>query len=315
MFLPDMPERGRASGLVGPRSRGPMLTRRLRIGSSPRWAASRDRHRPSRNRSARSPTPVAGRCCELVWDAERPASELADARRAAPSPPPASTSSSCATPASCRCGSTRNRRLYRADLAPGRAGRRRSSTSSGPPPCSAPAEPPPRPPVTSRHPAQAALVKLVAQELVHPRTGRPGLYELLVRPGAVRALDGRGRRRSTRVPGGTIRWTHANGDTCSGTYVELVPARRVVFTLRVGARRGRASHPGRPPSRSTSSRPRRRHPAAARPPRTGRPDGRRAHGGGATTSTGCAGGHRRQPRTGPVRGHPRPHPAELGVRA
>ena len=32
------------------------------------------------------------------------------------------------------------------------------------------------------------------------------------------------------TPGGQIRWTHANGDTCSGTFVELVPFRRVVFT-------------------------------------------------------------------------------------
>ncbi|HEX6422177.1 MAG TPA: SRPBCC family protein [Acidimicrobiales bacterium] len=30
--------------------------------------------------------------------------------------------------------------------------------------------------------------------------------------------------------GGTIRWTHENGDTCSGRFVELVPARRIVFT-------------------------------------------------------------------------------------
>lgn len=30
--------------------------------------------------------------------------------------------------------------------------------------------------------------------------------------------------------GGTIRWTHDNGDTCSGRFVELVPARRIVFT-------------------------------------------------------------------------------------
>jgi uncharacterized protein YndB with AHSA1/START domain len=30
--------------------------------------------------------------------------------------------------------------------------------------------------------------------------------------------------------GGRIRWTHANGDSCSGTFVELVPARRIVFT-------------------------------------------------------------------------------------
>lgn len=31
-------------------------------------------------------------------------------------------------------------------------------------------------------------------------------------------------------PGGAIRWTHANGDSCSGRFVELVPARRIVFT-------------------------------------------------------------------------------------
>ena len=31
-------------------------------------------------------------------------------------------------------------------------------------------------------------------------------------------------------PGGVVRWTHASGDTCAGEYVELVPARRVVFT-------------------------------------------------------------------------------------
>lgn len=31
-------------------------------------------------------------------------------------------------------------------------------------------------------------------------------------------------------PGGTIRWTHHNGDSCEGHYVELVPARRIVFT-------------------------------------------------------------------------------------
>lgn len=31
-------------------------------------------------------------------------------------------------------------------------------------------------------------------------------------------------------PGGTIRWTHANGDSCAGSFVELVPARRIVFT-------------------------------------------------------------------------------------
>lgn len=32
------------------------------------------------------------------------------------------------------------------------------------------------------------------------------------------------------VPGGALRWTHENGDSVVGTFVELVPARRIVFT-------------------------------------------------------------------------------------
>ena len=31
-------------------------------------------------------------------------------------------------------------------------------------------------------------------------------------------------------PGGTVRWTHPNGDTVSGRYVEVDPPRRIVFT-------------------------------------------------------------------------------------
>ena len=34
------------------------------------------------------------------------------------------------------------------------------------------------------------------------------------------------------VPGGVVRWTHPNGDSCSGTYVEVVRPTRVVFTYR-----------------------------------------------------------------------------------
>lgn len=30
--------------------------------------------------------------------------------------------------------------------------------------------------------------------------------------------------------GGTITWTHANGDTVAGAFVELIPGRRIVFT-------------------------------------------------------------------------------------
>jgi uncharacterized protein YndB with AHSA1/START domain len=71
-------------------------------------------------------------------------------------------------------------------------------------------------------------VKLVVQELtVHAPA--EVLYELLTDPELFvqwmaddATLDPR--------PGGTVRWTHANGDTCAGEYVELVPGRRVVFT-------------------------------------------------------------------------------------
>ena len=71
-------------------------------------------------------------------------------------------------------------------------------------------------------------MKLGAQQVVVDAPAEV-VYELLVDPeGFVTwmaeeaVLDARA--------GGAIRWTHANGDTCSGTYVELVPPRRVVFT-------------------------------------------------------------------------------------
>jgi uncharacterized protein YndB with AHSA1/START domain len=32
------------------------------------------------------------------------------------------------------------------------------------------------------------------------------------------------------TPGGVVRWTHPNGDTVSGRYVEVDPPRRLVFT-------------------------------------------------------------------------------------
>ncbi len=71
-------------------------------------------------------------------------------------------------------------------------------------------------------------MKLVAQELVIDAPVAE-VYRLLVDPElfvqwmAVEAtLDPR--------PGGTVAWTHANGDRCAGEYVEVVPERRVVFT-------------------------------------------------------------------------------------
>jgi uncharacterized protein YndB with AHSA1/START domain len=71
-------------------------------------------------------------------------------------------------------------------------------------------------------------MKLVTQRLV---IGAPpaDVYEMLVDPELFvqwMAVDAT----LDPTPGGRIRWTHANGDTCSGTYVELVPHRRVVFT-------------------------------------------------------------------------------------
>lgn len=33
------------------------------------------------------------------------------------------------------------------------------------------------------------------------------------------------------TPGGPLRWRHVNGDSVIGSFVELVPARRVVFTF------------------------------------------------------------------------------------
>jgi uncharacterized protein YndB with AHSA1/START domain len=48
----------------------------------------------------------------------------------------------------------------------------------------------------------------------------PALFGLWMADGA--ALD--------PTPGGIVRWTHPNGDTVSGRYVEVDPPRRLVFT-------------------------------------------------------------------------------------
>jgi uncharacterized protein YndB with AHSA1/START domain len=71
-------------------------------------------------------------------------------------------------------------------------------------------------------------MKLVTQQLVIEAPAST-IYEMLVEPQLFvqwMAVDAT----LDPNPGGRIRWTHANGDTCSGTYVELVPHRRVVFT-------------------------------------------------------------------------------------
>lgn len=71
-------------------------------------------------------------------------------------------------------------------------------------------------------------MKLVAQELT---IAAPAIvvYELFTDPAAFgewMAADAT----LEPVTGGQVRWTHANGDTVSGRYLELVPHRRIVFT-------------------------------------------------------------------------------------
>ena len=76
-------------------------------------------------------------------------------------------------------------------------------------------------------------------------------------------------------PGGTIRWTHANGDACVGQLrrARARPPHRV--HLRMGTARRRACHPGSTTVEISLERPARGHRPAARTPRPRRPDGRR----------------------------------------
>jgi uncharacterized protein YndB with AHSA1/START domain len=71
-------------------------------------------------------------------------------------------------------------------------------------------------------------VKLLGQELVIHASATE-IYRMLIEPHLFvqwMAVDAS----LDPVVGGAVRWTHANGDTCSGHYLELVPDRRVVFT-------------------------------------------------------------------------------------
>ena len=111
-------------------------------------------------------------------------------------------------------------------------------------------------------------------------------------------------------PGGLVRWTHANGDTCRGEFVELVPHRRVVFSY--GWERAEV---GVPPGSTTveidldptgdgGTRLRLVHRGL-----DGR-DGGRARGRmAALPRSAASGSRRRRPRAGPVRigagAHPR----------
>jgi uncharacterized protein YndB with AHSA1/START domain len=71
-------------------------------------------------------------------------------------------------------------------------------------------------------------MKLAVQELVvHAPIEQ--LFELLVDP-ELFVLWMADDATLDPVPGGVVRWTHPNGDCCSGTYVEVVRPHRVVFT-------------------------------------------------------------------------------------
>ena len=71
-------------------------------------------------------------------------------------------------------------------------------------------------------------MKLAVQELVvHAPIEQ--LFELLVDP-ELFVLWMADDATLDPVPGGVARWTHPNGDSCSGTYVEVVRPNRVVFT-------------------------------------------------------------------------------------
>ena len=71
-------------------------------------------------------------------------------------------------------------------------------------------------------------MKLAVQELVvHAPIEQ--LFELLVDP-ELFVLWMADEATLDPVAGGVVRWTHPNGDSCSGTYVEVVRPSRVVFT-------------------------------------------------------------------------------------
>lgn len=71
-------------------------------------------------------------------------------------------------------------------------------------------------------------MKLAVQELVI-HAAREDVFAMFVEPERfVRwmAVDAT----LDAVPGGVVRWRHANGDTCAGRFVELDPPRRLAFS-------------------------------------------------------------------------------------
>ena len=71
-------------------------------------------------------------------------------------------------------------------------------------------------------------MKLVVQELTIAASTE-AVYRLLTEPAQFVRWMAEDATLDPR-PGGLVRWTHANGDTCRGEFVELVPHRRVVFS-------------------------------------------------------------------------------------
>jgi uncharacterized protein YndB with AHSA1/START domain len=71
-------------------------------------------------------------------------------------------------------------------------------------------------------------VKLVERS-IHVDAPAEVLYELLTDAEQFARWMADSAEIDPRV-GGAVRWTHANGDSCAGQFVELVPGRRVVFT-------------------------------------------------------------------------------------
>jgi uncharacterized protein YndB with AHSA1/START domain len=71
-------------------------------------------------------------------------------------------------------------------------------------------------------------VKLVDQRL-YIDASPAQVYELLTEPARLAEWMAPVVQADVR-PGGALTWTHLNGDTVVGVYVELVPERRVVFT-------------------------------------------------------------------------------------
>ena len=71
-------------------------------------------------------------------------------------------------------------------------------------------------------------MKLV-ERAVHVNAPADVLYELLTNAEHFVRWMAASAEIDARV-GGVVRWTHANGDTCTGQFVELVPGRRIVFT-------------------------------------------------------------------------------------